>query len=141
MNEKGRGELPCLIGREPSPGAILGIRGGADVKADALGRVGAAAEGEMAYPDLPAARGPDADVMAGALGAGSPAGHGMPPPLLALAVSGSDAGQSAGQPVRDLIRDGLEFGPPGEGDHDLRVERLHDRAGRGGADDDVAGQQ
>ena len=89
LNEKGRGELPCLIDGEPGPGTVLGIHRGADAKADAPGRVGAAAEGEMAYLDLPAARGPDADVMAGAVGTGSPAGHGMPPSLLALGAASS----------------------------------------------------
>jgi hypothetical protein len=29
LNEKGRGELPCLIDGEPGPGAVLGIRRGA----------------------------------------------------------------------------------------------------------------
>ena len=41
--------------------------------------MGAAAQGETAYPDLPAARGPDADVIVGALGAEGAAGHGVPP--------------------------------------------------------------
>ncbi len=39
----------------------------------------AASERESAYPDFPAAEGPEANVMAGIVGAGSPDIHGMPP--------------------------------------------------------------
>jgi rhodanese-related sulfurtransferase len=79
MQEQGRGQPPCLVGREPGPGAGPGARRSADVEADALGRVAVSAEDEMADPDLPAAHGPEADVKIGAAGAGSAAVHSMPP--------------------------------------------------------------
>jgi hypothetical protein len=49
--------------------------------------------------------------------------------------------QGAAEPSRDLVGYGLELGPPGQGDHDLRVECLHHGAVRDGADHDVARQQ
>src|SRR5689334_19010361 len=56
-------------------------------------------------------------------------------------LSSGERREGAGQPPPDFVGDGLEFGPPGEGDHDLRVECLDDRAGAGRADDDITRQQ
>src|SRR5207247_3039880 len=68
-----------LACREPGPRAGPAVRRGADVEADALRRVAASAEDEMAYLDLPAAHGAETDVKAGAAGARGPAVHDMPP--------------------------------------------------------------
>src|ERR1700759_5377582 len=69
LDEQGRGQAPGLTGREPGPGAVIRIRRGADIEADALRWAAASAEGETASPDLPAARGTETDLMAGAAGA------------------------------------------------------------------------
>jgi len=78
LREQGFGEPAGLGDGQAGPGAGPAAWRGADVEADPLGRVTASAEGEMAYLDLPAARGPEADVKTGAAGAGD-AVHGMPP--------------------------------------------------------------
>ena len=65
LHEQGRGQPPCLAGGKPSPGTVPGTRRSAEVEADAPGRVMAAAEDEMAYPDLAAARGAETKVQGG----------------------------------------------------------------------------
>src|SRR5208283_3748081 len=73
------GEPSRLAGGEPGPGRFARWRRGTDTQADALGRAVAPAEDEMTDPDLPPARGPQAGVRAGAVGARAPDMHGEPP--------------------------------------------------------------
>ena len=65
LRQQSSGEPPRLAGGQSGPGAGPAGRG-ADVEADAPGRVAAAAEDEMADPDLAAAHSAETDVKAGA---------------------------------------------------------------------------